>query len=124
MNKSAPKIISTQDAITILDKKIRKLEFTLASTIQMFEKKLGNHESYVADNITDSGNITDMFSSINDRLLDLEALNERITKLESVNDPEPAVTQAVIPSKVVVNKKKSTVKLTELTDSGPGISFT
>ena len=124
MNKSAPKIISTQDAITILDKKIRKLEFTLASTIQMFEKKLGNHESYVADNITDSGNITDMFSSINDRLLDLEALNERITKLESVNDPEPAVTQEVIPSKVVVNKKKSTVKLTELTDSGPGISFT
>jgi hypothetical protein len=89
----------------------------------MFEQKLGNHESYVADNITDSGNIADMFSSINDRLLDLEALNDRIAKLESVNDPEPAVVQ-VTPAKVVVNKKKSTVKLTELTDSGPGISFT
>lgn len=121
MNKSAPKIISTQDAITILDKKIRKLEFTLASTIQMFEKKLGNHESYVADNITDSGNITDMFSSINNRLIDLESLNERITKLEGVNDSEPV---QHTPAKVVINKKKSTVKLTELTDSGPGISFT
>jgi hypothetical protein len=123
MNKSAPKIITTQDAITILDNKIRRLEYTLTSTIKMFEQKLGNHESYVADNITDSGNIADMFSSINDRLLDLEALNDRIAKLESVNDPEPAVVQ-VTPAKVVVNKKKSTVKLTELTDSGPGISFT
>jgi hypothetical protein len=128
MNK-APKIITTQEAITFLDNKIRRLEATLNATIKMFEKKLGNHESYVADNITDSGNITDMFSSINDRLIDLESLHDRISKLESENrnEPEPQVISlpvvSVVPAKVVV-KKKSTVKLTELTDNGPGISFT
>ena len=137
MNK-APKLISHQDALTILATKVQKLEVTLHATIKMFEKKIGNHESYVADNIPDCEQYLTLFSDINKRLLDLESLNERVDILESnvssdtgstvqsVQSVQSVQADPVVPAKVLIskNKKKSTVKLTELTDSGPGISFT
>ena len=129
MNK-APKMISHQDAFTILANRVQKLEGTLQATIKMFEKKIGNHESYVADNIPDCEQYLTLFSDINKRLLDLESLNDRVSNLESnVPDTTSATDDQAVPvvsAKVLIskNKKKSTVKLTELTDNSPGISFT
>jgi hypothetical protein len=145
MNKApkAPIQISHQDALTILATRIQKLEITLHNTIKMFEKKIGNHESYVADNIPDCEQYLTLFSDINKRLLDLESLDERISHLENTVSASSAVSDELAerdhvahspapmpppsPAKVVISKnpkKKSTVKLTELTDNSPGISFT
>jgi hypothetical protein len=129
MNK-APKLISHQDAISMLAVRVQKLEGTLHATIKMFEKKIGNHESYVADNIPDCEQYLTLFSDINKRLLDLESLNDRVENLESnvssnTTNLDPIV-PVPAPAKVLISKhakKKSTVKLTELTDNSPGISF-
>ena len=129
MNK-APKLISHQDAFTILATKVQKLEATLHATIKMFEKKIGNHESYVADNIPDCEQYLTLFSDINKRLLDLESLNDRVNNLESNVSGETVSavsSDPIVPAKILISKnakKKSTIKLTELTDSSPGISFT
>ena len=109
-----PKFISTQDAIYHLNNKIGELESKLSKTVSILEKKLGNHETYVSENLPDLDNFNNAFADFNKRLLDLEALNDRIAALESNANIKP-------PS----SKKKSTLKLNELTDatSGPGLTF-
>jgi hypothetical protein len=109
-----PKLISTQDAIYHLNSKISNLETKLSKTVSILETKLGNHETYVTENLPDLDNFNTAFSDINKRLLDLESLNDRISALESNANIKPPST-----------KKKSTMKLNELTDavSGPGLTF-
>jgi hypothetical protein len=112
---STPNLISTQDAIYHLNSKILALEGKLVKTVGILETKLGNHETYVSENLPDLDVINSAFSDINKRLLDLESLNDRIVALETNANIKPAA-----------SKKKSTLKLNELTDAtaGPGLSFT
>ena len=109
-----PKFISTQDAVYHLNSKIIDLETKLSKTLSILEAKLGNHETYVSENLPDLDNFNNAFSDFNKRLLDLESLNDRIAALESNANIKP-------PS----SKKKSTLKLNELTESssGPGLTF-
>jgi len=108
------KLISTQDAIYHLNNKISALDTKLSKTVSILEAKLGNHETYVSENLPDLDKFTESFCDINKRLLDLESLNDRISALESNANIKPPST-----------KKKSTLKLNELTDapSGPGLTF-
>ena len=117
MKKSVdpPKLIPVQQAIFMVNDKIKSLETKLNSTVSLLEDKLGKHETYVTDNMPDIDLFNTAFSDINKRLLDLESLNDRIAVLESNLNVKPPTTTP---------KKKSTVKLTELKDtSEPGISF-
>jgi hypothetical protein len=116
--KTTPSLITPEQAIYMLGNKISALENKFNKTTSVLETKLGNHENYVTENLPDLECFNNAFADINKRLLDLEALNERISVLENNANIKP-------PS----NKKKSTLKLNELTDStpapsfGPGISF-
>ena len=117
-SKSAPSLITPEQAIYMLGNKISSLENKFNKTTSVLETKLGNHENYVTENLPDLECFNTAFSDINKRLLDLESLQERISVLESNANIKPPST-----------KKKSTLKLNELTDStptpnfGPGISF-
>jgi hypothetical protein len=118
MQSQPPKVMPVQNAIYLVNDKINRLEVKLSNTISTLENKLGKHETFVTDNLPDIDLFNTAFSDINKRLLDLESLNDRITILESNLNIKPT---AATPS-----KKKSTIKLTELkdvTESGPGISF-
>jgi hypothetical protein len=116
--ESRSSLISTQDAIYLLSNKISMLENKFNKTTSVLETKLGNHESYVTENLPDLECFNTAFADINKRLLDLESVYDRISALESNANIKPPTT-----------KKKSTLKLNELTDAtptpsfGPGISF-
>jgi len=117
---SKPSLITPEHAIYLLGSKLSMLENKFAKTTSVLETKLGNHETYVTENLPDLECFNTAFSDINKRLLDLEMLHDRVTALETNANIKPAST-----------KKKSTLKLNELTDatpapnfaSGPGISF-
>lgn len=115
--KDARSLISTQQAIYLLSNKISLLESKFTKTTGVLETKLGNHETYVTENLPDLECFNTAFADINKRLLDLESFNDRISALESNANIKPP------------SKKKSTLKLNELTDAapapsfGPGISF-
>jgi hypothetical protein len=113
--------VSAQTAIYLLNSKIGKLEELVKSHMEVIEQKMGDHETYVTDNVPDLELITRAISDINSRLLDLEALETRIAALES---GAPAAKPAAPP------KKRGTVKLADLTPpepvekpDSPGISF-
>ena len=119
MKKSVdpPKLIPVQQAIYMVNEKVKKLETKLTGTVSLLEDKLGKHETYVMDNMPDLDLFNTAFSDINKRLLDLETLNTRISNLESSLNIKPPITS-------VTTKKKSTIKLNELKEvEGPGISF-
>jgi hypothetical protein len=111
---SKPSLISPEQAIYMLGNKISLLESKFNKTTTVLETKLGNHENYVTENLPDLECFNNAFSDINKRLLDLETLHDRLSVLEANANIKPATT-----------KKKSTLKLNELTDAtpGPGISF-
>jgi hypothetical protein len=117
---SKPSLITPEHAIYLLGNKLSMLENKFNKTTNVLETKLGNHEAYVTENLPDLECFNTAFSDINKRLLELENLNDRIAALEATAGVKPAS-----------NKKKSTLKLNELTDatpppsfaSGPGISF-
>jgi hypothetical protein len=103
--------LTFKDAIYVTNNRIQTLDAKLTKTVSALESKLGSHENYVTENLPDMDVINTAFSDINKRLLDLESIHDRISVLEAKLEVKP-------PS----SKKKSTVKLNELTD-GPGISF-
>lgn len=115
---SKPSLITPEHAIYLLGNKISTLESKFSKTTSVLETKLGNHETYVTENLPDLECFNNAFSDINKRLLDLETLHDRISALEANANIKPAAT-----------KKKSTLKLNELTDAtptpnfSPGISF-
>lgn len=113
-------VVSAQTAIYLLNSKIGKLEEMVKSHMEVIEQKMGDHETYVTDNVPDLELITRAISDINSRLLDLEALETRIAALESGAPAKPAAPP----------KKRGTVKLADLTPEpatekpdSPGISF-
>ena len=109
---SKPSMITSEQAIYILGNKLSMLESKFTKTTTVLETKLGNHETYVTENLPDLECFNNAFSDINKRLLDLEALHERVSVLETnANIKPPAI------------KKKSTMKLNELTDATPTPSF-
>jgi hypothetical protein len=107
-----PSMITTEQAIYIIGNKLSALENKFTKTTNVLETKLGNHENYVTENLPDLECFNNAFSDINKRLLDLESLNERINILETNANIKPPPT-----------KKKSTLKLNELTDATPTPSF-
>jgi hypothetical protein len=119
MQSQPPKVMPVQNAIYLVNNRVNQLDVKLSNTISTLENKLGKHETFVTDNLPDIDLFNTAFSDINKRLLDLEALNDRIAVLESNLNIKPA--------NVITSKKKSTIKLNELkdisTESGPGISF-
>ena len=118
----APSVVSAQTAIYLLNAKIVKLEELVKSHMNVIEQKIGDHETYVTDNIPDLDLINRALSEFNSRLLDVEALDTRISVLEAAGNLKPA---AAAP------KKRGTVKLADLTPTpvempavdSPGISF-
>ena len=111
-------VISTQSAIYILNGKINKLEELVKSHMEVIEQKIGEHETYVTDNIPDLDLINRALADMNSRVLDLEGLETRIAVLEAASNMKPAAPP----------KKRGTVKLTDLTPPPPeapllGISF-
>ena len=109
---SKPALITSEHAIYLLCNKLTTLENKFSKTTSVLETKLGNHETYVTENLPDLECINNAFADINKRLLDLESMNERIAALEANANIKPAAT-----------KKKSTLKLNELTDATPAPSF-
>jgi hypothetical protein len=109
---SKPSLITPEHAIYILGNKISTLENKFNKTTSVLETKLGNHETYVTENLPDLECFNNAFADINKRLLDLESMNDRIAALELNANIKPAST-----------KKKSTLKLNELTDATPTPSF-
>jgi hypothetical protein len=112
-------VISAQSAIYILNSKIQKLEEMVKSHMDVIERKFGDHETYVTDNIPDLDLINRALADINSRLLEAEAFEGRIAALESASNIKPAAAP----------KKRGTVKLADLapTPVSPsaelGISF-
>jgi hypothetical protein len=109
---SKPSLITSEHAIYILGNKISSLENKFNKTTSVLETKLGNHETYVTENLPDLECFNNAFADINKRLLDLETLHDRIAALEANANIKPVTT-----------KKKSTLKLNELTDATPAPSF-
>ena len=109
---SKPALITSEHAIYLLGNKLTTLENKFSKTTSVLETKLGNHETYVTENLPDLECFNNAFADINKRLLDLESMNERIAALEANANIKPAAT-----------KKKSTLKLNELTDATPAPSF-
>ena len=126
---ASPTMVSTQNAIYILNNKIQKLEEVLKMQMTDIEQKLGDQESYVTDNIPDMDLINKAIACINNRLLDVDALEARVLALERAAPPtSPTPTLSLSPPVPAPPKKKGgTVKLAEMTQppkEEPGISFT
>ena len=109
---SKPSLITPEHAIYLLGGKLSALENKFNKTTTVLETKLGNHETYVTENLPDLECFNNAFSDINKRLLDLETLHDRI-----------AILEANANIKAPLSNKKKSVKLTELTDSTPAPSF-
>ena len=127
---ATPTMVSTQNAIYILNTKIQKLEEVLKLQMSDIEQKLGDQESYVTDNIPDMDLINKAIACINNRLLDVDALEARVLALEKADHTSPAPSLSSSPAPPVPpapKKKGGTVKLAEMTQppkEEPGISFT
>ena len=110
---SKPTMLSAQNAIYIVNNKVRLLEEKLESHMKQIEKKFGAQDAFVTDNIPDMDLVNRAISELNKRILDLEGLHARIAALETA-----AGTFVASPAP----KKRGTVKLEEAAMS-PGISF-
>jgi len=108
---SKPSLITPEHAIYLLGGKLSALENKFNKTTTVLETKLGNHETYVTENLPDLECFNNAFSDINKRLLDLETLHDRIATLETNANIKPT------------SIKKKSVKLTELTEATPAPSF-
>jgi len=127
-------MISMQSAIYMLNDKIQKVESVMKLHMDDIERKFGDHETYVTDNIPDLDLINKALSEINTRLIDLEGLEARITALENDGSRSPpALSGAPVTSPTAVRppapakKRGGTVKLADIAPPvvlvEPGISF-
>jgi len=130
-------MITTQSAIYMLNEKIQKLEGIMKLHMDDIERKFGDHETYVTDNIPDLDLINKALSDINTRLIDLEGMEGRIAALEAgssknaPSSPVPALSPAPAPAPASApapapKKRGGTVKLADISPAPavePGISF-
>jgi hypothetical protein len=89
--------LSMQQVIYMLNDRITKTEVMVRENLATIEKKFGEQDQFVTDNIVDLSQINKAFADLNNRLLEME---HRLSQLES---PDSA-------SKPVA-KKKGTVKV-------------
>ncbi len=109
--------ISIPDAIKFLNQKIVAMETFMNNHVKQMEGKMGQHENYISENTPDVELINKVFSDINKRLIDVESLEERISRLEQMiqSDNTPTTpTSPVVHTPVVTKptkKKGGTIKL-------------
>jgi len=108
-----PAMLTPQTAIYLLNSKIQSLEQSHRAHMHAVEAKFGEQDSYVTDNIPDMDLLNKAISTINSRLLDLEALETRVAALETAGGAAPKAAP----------KKRGTVKLELDPPPEPGISF-
>ena len=89
--------MSMQQVIYMLNDRINKTEVMVRENLATIEKKFGEQDQFVTDNIVDLSQINKAFSDLNNRLLEME---HRLSQLES---PESTAKP--------VSKKKGTVKV-------------
>lgn len=116
-------MISTQSAIYLLNTRLQKIEGVMKLHMDDIERKFGEQETYVSDNIPDLDLINKAISDVNTRLLDFES---RISLLENAGSASRSP-PALSPPPAQPAKKKGTVKLSDITPTPtidqPGISF-
>jgi hypothetical protein len=112
--------MTTQDAIYMLSARIKALEQKFGLFMGEIERKFGENEAFVTDNIPDMDQFSTAIRDINTRLLDLNDLEGRITALETSAsngvDPSALAEEVATPMPVLstpAKKKKGTVKLTD-----------
>ncbi len=111
--------ISIPDAIRFLNQKIVSMETFMNNHVKQMEGKMGEHENYISENTPDVELINKVFSDINKRLLDVESLEERISRLEQLYQPDTSTTPPTPPSPSIqapviskpTKKKGGTIKL-------------
>lgn len=96
-------MISVQEVIQRLCKKVAELEAKLDMNLKQIESKVGDQDSYLSNNTPDVDLINQAFSDINSRLLDCESLEARVVVLEGASGA------AVAPAPT--KKSRGTVKL-------------
>ena len=101
--------ISLPEAIVQVARRVKSLEETSMSQLKAIEHKLGDHENRFIEDAPDMDQLAEMFKLLGNRI---DALSERIAEVEKRNDIKP-------PPK----KKGGTVKLADLAEETPGISF-
>jgi len=90
--------MSMQQVIYLLNDRITKTEVMVRENLATIEKKFGEQDQFVTDNIVDLSQINRAFSDLNTRLLEME---HRLSQLES---PDPTTPKPAA-------KKKGTVKV-------------
>lgn len=80
-----PVVISIQEAIQRLCKKLADLESKVDLNLKQIENKVGDQDRYLSNNTPDLDLINQAFSDINSRLLDCESLEARIVVLEGAS---------------------------------------
>jgi hypothetical protein len=115
-----PQVMTTQDAIYMLSARIKAIEQKFGLFMGEIERKFGENEAFVTDNIPDMDQFSTAIRDINTRLLDLNDLEGRITALEASTsngvDPSGLAEEVATPMPVLsssTKKKKGTVKLTD-----------
>jgi hypothetical protein len=90
--------LSMQQVIYMLNDRITKTEVMVRENLATIEKKFGEQDQFVTDNIVDLSQINKAFADLNNRLLEME---HRLSQLESPDSAAPKP----------VAKKKGTVKV-------------
>jgi len=111
-----PAVITIQDAVMRLNKRLMDLELRLETNLKQMETKFGEQDSFLSNNTPDLDLINQAFSDINARLLDCEGLETRVAALEGTDPQVSSPVPSVAPSK----KSRGTVKVDV---EQPGITF-
>lgn len=89
--------ISVAGAVQLLNQRIQKLDQVTQDTFKAIERKIGDQDQFVSDNIVDMAQINTAFTEINNRLLEVE---HRLSALEGGTEQPKTV-----------KKNKGTVKV-------------
>ncbi len=111
--------ISIPDAIKFINQRLISMETFMNNHVKQIEGKMGEHENYISDNTPDVELINKVFSDINKRLIDVESLEERISRLEQMVQPDKSSSPVTPTSPTVqtpsiakpTKKKGGTIKL-------------
>jgi hypothetical protein len=78
-------MMSVQEAIQRLCKKLSELEARLDLNLKQIENKVGDQDSFLSNNTPDLDLINQAFADINSRLIDCESLEARVANLETAS---------------------------------------
>jgi hypothetical protein len=112
-NPAAPRKITTQDAIHLVNSKIMSVDKLLKTNLKSIGEKLTEQESYLTENTPDLTLINNAFADINARLVKLETLGERLSVVEeklSIISPESIATSVNRKSETATKSKKANTR--------------